>query len=174
MAPNTRSNQNTADPANQESGGETGNSATGNPAISNPATPNQASPPGNTTHPPNPGLMPGFTAVQASSLQAMISSPVIAQIAANNKVLLDQMKEMMGYGPAQQQMTAPVNPRFVNTPTPTPQPQSNQQPNHSQSSPHDEQPPPADDTTTARWRGEELGTFDPTVDDVYTFTDRIH
>ena len=79
--------------------------------------------------------------------------------------------------PQQQQITAPVNPRFVNTPTPSPQPhlQSNQQSNQSsQSSPHDEQTPPADDTTTARWRGEELGTFDPAVDDVYTFTDRMH
>ena len=175
MAPNTRSGQNTVDPANQEGGGETGGEfiATGN------------------SYTPNPTLMPGFTAEQASSLQAMMS----AQIATSNKAIMDQMQAMNDRlmaainaknGSEQQQVMAPVNPRFVNTPTPQPpdqshlhsnqQPnqQSNQQPNTSQSSPHDEQPPPADDTTTARWRGEELGTFDPAVDDVYTFTDRMH
>lgn len=75
-------------------------------------------------------------------------------------------------------MTAPLNPLFVNTPTPQPSEQPNQQPNFqpdtSQSSPHDEPIPPANDTTTTRWRGEELGTFDPAVDNVYTFTNRIH
>ncbi|KAM0796849.1 hypothetical protein BDR22DRAFT_892788 [Usnea florida] len=100
--------------------------------------------------------MPSFIAIQASSLQAIISSQitaqVTAQIAANNKVLLDQIKEIIGYGPAQQQITAPVNLRFVNTPTPQPSDQShlhsNQQPNQSsQSSPHTEQTPPTNNTT---------------------------
>ena len=145
------------------------------------------------THAPNPGPMPGFTAEQAASLQAMMS----AQIAANNKVLLIQMGALMDarLGPEQHQMTAPVNPRFNVSPTPQPEVQShsqqnqsnqqphlqsnpvqpNQQPNSSsQSSPHDEQITTTNDTTTTRWRGEELGTFDPAVDDVYTFTNRMH
>ena len=71
---------------------------------------------------------------------------------------------------------APMDPRFANTPTrstPTPQPQS--KPNQSsQSSPHDEQTTPTNDTAATRWRGEELGTYDPAVDDGYTFIDRMH
>ena len=171
MAPNTR-RQGTAD---QEDRGETSGDNT-------PATPNV-------------GSVAGFTAKQSSSIQA--------QIAAQINASMDQMMERMSVlinramdarlGPKQQQVTAPINPRFVNTPTPTPQPSdqshlhSNQQPNHqpsqqsnqqpnssSQSSPHDEQDPPTNDAAATRWRGEELGTFDPTVDDVYTFTDRMH
>lgn len=47
-------------------------------------------------------------------------------------------------------------------------------PNLSQSSPHDEPIPPINDTAKTRWRREELGIFDPEVDDVYTFTNRMH
>ena len=53
--------------------------------------------------------------------------------------------------------------------------QPNLQPNtSSQSSPHYEQAPATNDTAIARWRGEELGTFDPAIDDIYTFTNRVH
>ncbi|KAM0800632.1 hypothetical protein BDR22DRAFT_851256 [Usnea florida] len=129
-----------------------------------------------------------------------MQAQIAAQITTSNKAIVDQMTAMSEsmaamtttlsaitarLGLDQQQMTARVNPRFVNTPTPTPQPhlQSNHQPNQqsnqlpnssSQSSPHDEQLPPTNDTAATRWRGEELGTFDPAVDDLYTFTDRMH
>ncbi|KAM0800667.1 hypothetical protein BDR22DRAFT_889380 [Usnea florida] len=126
MAPNTRSGQNTADPANGgETGGEflpTGNSAT-----------------------PNVGSVAGFTAKQSSSMQAQLA----AQINASNQTIIDQIMERM-------------------SPNQQPNQQSNLRPNQSsQSSPHDEQIPPTNHTTNntavRRWRGEGLGTFDPTL-----------
>ena len=97
------------------------------------------------------------------------------------KAFMDQMKTMNDniaainaiFSPGHKQITAPLNPRFVDTPTPTPQP--NLRPNtSSQPSPHNEQLPTANDTKTARWRGEELRTFNPAMDNVYTFTNRMH
>ena len=181
MAPNTRSRQGTADPANQEDRGESSGDNT-------PATTNV-------------GSVAGFTAEQSSSVQAQIA----AQINASNQTMMDQIMERMSVlinqamdarlGPEQHQITAPLNPRFAISPTPQlseqphlqsnhqsnqypnhqPNQQSNQQPNQSsQSSPHDDQTPPTNDTAVTRWPGEELGTFDPAVDDVYTFTDRMY
>ena len=77
--------------------------------------------------------------------------------------------------PDYQQIAAPRHTRFTRTPSTTPQPSTIQgSPPPHRASPQFEANPHTNKGGIGRWRGEELRTFDPAIDNVYTFTDRIN
>ena len=129
---------------------------------------------------------PGLSHESSSSLTSWMTATMNARVTGlpqqihDTNTRLDRLSQTMERFIGNFKTNQPENSHFPSIQNPRhdlPQPhlQSNQQSNpSSQSSPHNEQISPTNDTVTTRWRGEKLGTFDPAVDDVYTFTNRMH
>ena len=137
----------------------------------------------------NPGLIAGLTTEQSTSVQQFVSASITA---SNNDMLerifqrldarIDERFERLEarFSLNNQQIAAPHNPRIIRTPSVTPQPPTihNSPPQTSPAANNNSLPYQPNlrqnHSETTRWRGEELGTFNPEKDDVYTFTNRCY